>query len=56
MLLVTGASGYIGRAVMIELAQHGHVIRTTTRALSALPDERAVFYDMRSEARCQRFV
>ena len=50
MLLVTGASGYIGRAVMIELAQHGHVIRTTTRALSALPDERAVFYDMRSEA------
>ena len=39
MLLVTGASGYIGRAVLLELAQHGHAIRTTTRATSALPDE-----------------
>ena len=43
MLLVTGASGYIGRAVLLELAQHGHVIRTTTRALSALSDESCRF-------------
>jgi len=50
MLLVTGASGYIGRAVLRELAQHGHAIRTTTRAVSALSDESAVFYDMSSEA------
>ena len=49
MLLVTGASGYIGRAVLLELAQHGHAIRTTTRATSALSDESAVFYDMSSD-------
>ena len=50
MLLVTGASGYVGRAVLSELAQRGHAVRTTTRAESALSDESAVFYDMSSEA------
>ena len=50
MLLVTGASGYVGRAVLPELAQHGHTVRATTRALSALYDESAVFYDMSNEA------
>ena len=50
MLLVTGASGYVGRAVLSELAQHGQTVRSTTRAVSALSDQSAVFYDMSSEA------
>ena len=49
MLLVTGASGYVGRAVLSELAQHGQAVRTTTRAVSALSDQSAVFYDMSSD-------
>ena len=48
MLLVTGASGYLGRAVLRELTQHGHAIRTTTRALSGVLDESVIFYDMSS--------
>ncbi len=46
MLLLTGASGYLGRAVLPELVQHGHAICTTTRSPSAVPNEAVVFYDM----------
>lgn len=46
MVLVTGASGYVGRAVLSELAQHGHSVRTTTRLLSDVPSETIAFYDM----------
>ena len=46
MLLVTGASGYLGRAALRELVQHGHSVRTTTRLLSDVPSETIAFYDM----------
>ncbi len=48
MLLVTGASGYLGRAVLLELVQHGHAFRTTTRSLSAVSNESVFLYDMSS--------
>ena len=49
MLLVTGASGYLGRAALRELVQHGHSVRTTSRLASLEPGGDVAFYDMGSE-------
>lgn len=49
MLLVTGASGYLGRAALRELVQHGHSVRTTSRLASVEPGGDVAFYDMGSE-------